>query len=257
VAQSGIKQFIHDGQTFACVDTATGEGAPVLLIHGFASNMRVNWVDTGWVQTLSQAGRRVVALDNRGHGQSSKPHEATEYTPEKMAADAVGLLDHLEIARAHVIGYSMGARIAAFMALGYPGRVATLILGGLGEGMVTGVGDWDPIAAALLADDPAAIAHPRGQMFRAFADKTGSDCLALAACIASSRTLLSPEQMRAIAAPALVAVGTKDDIAGDPQALAAMMTDAVALDIPGRDHMLAVGDKVFKNAVLAFLDGRD
>jgi pimeloyl-ACP methyl ester carboxylesterase len=219
--------------------------------------MRVNWVDTGWVQTLSQAGRRVVALDNRGHGQSSKPHEAAEYTPEKMAADAVGLLDHLGIARAHVIGYSMGARLAAFMALGHPGRVASLVFGGLGEGMVTGVGDWDPIAAALLADDPATITHPRGQMFRAFADKTGSDRLALAACIASSRTLLSPEQMRAIAAPALVAVGTKDDIAGDPQALAVLMTDAVALDIPGRDHMLAVGDKVFKNAVLAFLDGRD
>jgi non-heme chloroperoxidase len=89
-------------------------------------------------------------------------------------------------------------------------------------------------------------------MFRAFAEQTKSDRQALAACIRGSRDLVERSDMAKIEAPTLVAVGTKDDIAGSPQELAALMPDARALDIPGRDHMLAVGDKVFKAAVLDF-----
>jgi pimeloyl-ACP methyl ester carboxylesterase len=125
--------------------------------------------------------------------------------------------------------------------------------------MVGGVGDWDPIADALLAPSLEAVTHERGRMFRAFADQTKSDRQALAACIMTSRDLLTPADMARIDAPALIGVGTKDDIAGAPQPLADLMPDARALDIPGRDHMLAVGDKVFKRAVLDFyaeIDGR-
>ncbi|MCC0028097.1 MAG: alpha/beta fold hydrolase, partial [Brucellaceae bacterium] len=146
--------FSNDGHEFAFIDE--GEGDPVLLIHGFGSSHSVNWVTPGWVQTLNQAGYRAIALDNRGHGRSAKIYDPAAYTPQAMAGDAVALLDHLGIARSHVMGYSMGARITAFMALQAPARVATVILGGLGYGMVEGVGDWDPIARALLADDPAA-----------------------------------------------------------------------------------------------------
>src|SRR6185312_12518442 len=113
--------------------------------------------------------------------------------------------------------------IAAFMALDYPDRVATLILGGLGEGMVKGVGDWDPIADALLADDPASITHPRGRMFRTFADQTRSDRKALAACIRTSRDLIGADEIAGIYQPTLVAVGTTDEIAGSPKALADLM----------------------------------
>jgi pimeloyl-ACP methyl ester carboxylesterase len=152
-----------------------------------------------------------------------------------------------------VFGYSMGARVAAFMALADPARVASLIFGGLGIGMVEGVGDWDPIADALSADDPATIEHPRGKMFRAFADQTKSDRRALAACIATSRQELTPAQMARIAQPTLVAVGTKDEIGGPAAPLAAMMPDAEGFEIPGRDHMLSVGDRAFKAKVLEFL----
>jgi hypothetical protein len=117
--------------------------------------------------------------------------------------------------------------------------------------MVDGVGDWDPIAEALLADDPAA-SHPRGRSFRAFADQTRSDRRALAACIATSRELLSEDDMTRIAQPALIAVGTTDDIGGSPDELAALMPNARAFHIEGRDHMLAVGDKTFKQRVLEF-----
>jgi pimeloyl-ACP methyl ester carboxylesterase len=169
-----------------------------------------------------------------------------------MASDAAALLDHLGIERAHVMGYSMGARIAAFMALSHPDKVATLVLGGLGIGMVDGVGDWDPIADALLAKDAAGITHVRGKMFRAFADQTHSDRQALAACIIGSRTLLGEEQVARIGQPTLIAVGTTDDIAGSPQELAALMPRAEAFSIEGRDHMLSVGDKTFKKRVLEF-----
>ncbi|MEO0920529.1 MAG: alpha/beta hydrolase, partial [Pseudomonadota bacterium] len=133
----------------------------------------------------------------------------------------------------------------------HPKLVDKLVFGGLGIGMVEGVGDWDPIADALLAPSLDDVTHARGRMFRAFADQTGSDRIALAACISASRTLLTPDQMSEITAKTLIAVGTKDDIAGAPGPLAHMMPNAKAIDIEGRDHMLAVGDKQFKAAVLA------
>ncbi|KQZ13182.1 MULTISPECIES: alpha/beta fold hydrolase [unclassified Mesorhizobium] len=246
--------FSHDGFDLAFLDRepASGSGDPVLLIHGFASSHYVNWVSPGWFKTLNDAGCRVIAIDNRGHGSSSKSYEANDYTPAKMASDAAALLDHLGIGRAHVMGYSMGARISAFLALANPDKVATLVFGGLGIGMVDGVGDWDPIADALLAPDAAQITHERGRTFRAFADQTRSDRRALAACIIGSRDLLSEDEMSRIAQPTLIAVGTKDDIAGSPAELAALMPKGVAFDIEGRDHMLSVGDKTFKQRVLQF-----
>ncbi|MDQ0320152.1 pimeloyl-ACP methyl ester carboxylesterase [Pararhizobium capsulatum DSM 1112] len=245
--------FSHDGLSIAYFDEGDPSGEPVLLIHGFASSANVNWVFPGWLKTLGDAGYRVIAFDHRGHGASSKPHDPALYHPQSMAADAVALLDHLGIATANVMGYSMGARVTAFMALAHPHRVRTVIFGGLGIGMVTGVGDWDPIAGALLAPSLDDVTHERGRMFRAFAEQTKSDRLALAACISTSRDLLTAEDMGRIDIPALIGVGTKDDIAGSAQELADIMPHATAIDIPGRDHMLAVGDRVFKKAVLEFL----
>lgn len=250
-----MHRFFHEGFEIAFIDRcpAAGEGEPVLLIHGFASTHHVNWVAPGWVKTLADAGYRVMAPDNRGHGSSTKSYSPADYTPSRMAGDAAALLDHLNIAKAHVFGYSMGARVSAFLALEHPERVATLILGGLGYGMVDGVGDWDPISEALVAPDPTRITHPRGRMFRAFAEQTKSDRQALAACIATSRQLVREEDAARIAQPTLIGVGTGDDIAGSAARLAALMPDAEAFDIVGRDHMLSVGDRTFKAKVLQFL----
>lgn len=249
-----MQSFRHDGFDLAYLDSpAGGDGATVLLIHGFASSVAVNWINPGWIQALNDAGYRAVAIDNRGHGRSAKSHDKADYLPAKMADDAVALLDHLGIDRAHVFGYSMGARISAFLALRHPERVATLVFGGLGIGMVEGVGDWDPIAEALLAEDADAIEHPRGRMFRAFADQTKSDRLALAACIETSRELVSEADAARIAQPTLIGVGTRDEIAGSAEELAALMPNAVAFAIERRDHMQSVGDRSFKARVLEFL----
>jgi pimeloyl-ACP methyl ester carboxylesterase len=243
--------FSHEGFDLSYLDH--GHGDPILLIHGFASSKEVNWVAPGWVKTLNDAGYRVVAFDHRGHGASTKSYQEQDYTPFRMAGDAAALLDHLGISRAHVMGYSMGARVASFLALAHRNKVASLVLGGLGWGMVEGVGEWDVIADALRTPDPATITHPRGTMFRAFADQTRSDREALAACITTSRELLGEADVAGILQPALVAVGTKDDIAGSAERLAAAMPNAQAFAIEGRDHMLSVGDRAFKQRVLEFL----
>jgi pimeloyl-ACP methyl ester carboxylesterase len=233
-----------------------GEGDPIILIHGFASNREVNWVYPSWVATLTGTGRRVIALDNRGHGQSTKLYDPADYHTSRMAEDARALMDHLAIGRADVFGYSMGARITAFLAAAHPGRVRSVILGGLGYKLIDGVGLPETIAEALEAPTLADVTDPMARTFRAFADQTKSDCHALAACIRGSRQVMTVDEVSKIAAPALVAVGSKDDVAGPAAKLAAVMRNARAVEIPGRDHMLAVGDKAFKTAVLQFLDER-
>jgi pimeloyl-ACP methyl ester carboxylesterase len=243
--------FRHDSVELAFLDE--GEGEPIVLVHGFASAKEVNWVQPGWFSTLKGAGRRVIALDNRGHGQSSKLYEPADYHTAKMAGDVRALLGHLGIGRADVMGYSMGARITAFLALESPELTRSIVLGGLGIHLVDGVGLPESIADAMEAPSLADVKDPQGYTFRAFADKTGSDRRALAACIRGSRQEMSREQAGSIRVPTLVAVGTRDLVAGSPEKLVALMPNARALPIPDRDHMLAVGDKVFKAGVLAFL----
>ena len=191
-----------------------GEGEPIVLVHGFASTKEVNWVNPSWVTTLTRAGRRVIALDDRGHGGSSKLTDPADYHSAKMAGDVAALMDHLRIERADVMGYSMGARITAFLAVDHPARVRSAILGGLGIRLVDGVGLPESIADALEAPSLPDVKDPMGRVFRAFAEQTKSDLKALAACIRGSRQTLSREQVAGIGIPVLVAVGTKDVVAG-------------------------------------------
>jgi len=233
-----------------------GEGEPIVLVHGFASNKEVNWVHPGWITTLTRAGRRAIALDNRGHGASSKLYDPPSYHSATMADDVRALLDHLKIERADVMGYSMGARVTAFLAVDHPARMRSAILGGLGIRLVEGVGLPESIADALEAPSQTDVQDPIGRMFRIFAEQTKSDLRALAACIRGSRQTLSRAQVAGIRVPVLVVVGTKDHVAGNAHELAALIPGARALDIPGRDHMLAVGDKVYKAGVIDFLNQR-
>jgi pimeloyl-ACP methyl ester carboxylesterase len=249
-----MPRFQHGPVEIAFLDE--GEGDPIMLMHGFASTKEFNWVHPGWVATLTRAGRRVIALDNRGHGQSTKLYDPADYHTALMAEDVRALLDHLAIGQADVMGYSMGARITAFLALDHPERVRCVILGGLGSKLVAGVGLPESIADALEAPSIDDVKDPIARGFRAFADRTRSDRKALAACIRGSRQVLSREEVARIRVPVLIAVGTKDEVAGSAQELAALIPGARAVDIPNRDHMLAVGDKVFKAAVLDFLTQR-
>src|SRR5262249_30080685 len=144
-----MPSFLNGSVEIAYLDE--GDGDPIVLIHGFASNKDVNWVYPTWVSTLRQAGRRVIALDNRGHGQSAKLYDPEDYHIGIMAGDVRALLDHLAIARADIMGYSLGARISALLAYTSPERVRCAILGGLGMTLVAGGGPGETVAQALEA----------------------------------------------------------------------------------------------------------
>ena len=116
-----MASFRNDGAEIAYLDE--GDGEPMVLVHGFASTKEVNWLHPGWITTLMRAGRRAIALDNRGHGASSKLYDPAAYHSAVMAEDVRALLDCFGIAHADVMGYSMGARISAFLALTHPRRV--------------------------------------------------------------------------------------------------------------------------------------
>lgn len=243
--------FQSDGLTLAY--DVFGEGPPVLCIHGFASSGKVNWIDTGWVETLTGAGYQAIVLDNRGHGASDKPYDPDQYYPTDMARDAVALLDHLGIEKAALLGYSMGARIAAFMAFEHEERVACAIFGGMGLNLINGLSDGNDIISGLRAPSLDGLTHPTARQFRIFAEHTGADREALAACMETSRQPMARADVRRINVPVLVAVGEADVMAGAPEPLAELLPDAEAFVIPKRDHMRATGDAKFKAATLAFL----
>jgi pimeloyl-ACP methyl ester carboxylesterase len=233
-----------------------GEGDPILLVHGFASTKNVNWVYPAWVSELRKNGRRVIALDNRGHGDSAKLYDPEAYHIGTMASDVAALMDHLKIERADIMGYSMGGRMTAWLALRHPQRLRSAILAGIGLGLIEGGGPGENVATALEADSLEQVTDPVGRTFRAFAEQTRADRRALAACMRGSRRLMSREEAAAITVPVLIAVGTTDEIAGSAAALGQIIPGAEVLDIPNRDHMRAVGDKVYKSGVLEFLSRR-
>jgi pimeloyl-ACP methyl ester carboxylesterase len=233
-----------------------GEGDPIVLVHGFASSKNVNWVYPAWVSELKKDGRRVIALDLRGHGESSKLYDPEQYSIEIQAGDVLALMDHLKFERADIMGYSMGGRITAYLARNQPERLRSAILGGIGIGLIKGGGPGENVARALEAPSLDDVTDPVGRTFRAFADQTRSDRRALAACLRGSRRLMTEQEAAGIAVPVLIAVGTMDEIAGSADELGKIIPRSQVLNIPNRDHMRAVGDKVYKTGVLEFLSRR-
>ncbi|WP_424983060.1 alpha/beta fold hydrolase [Maritalea sp. S77] len=229
-----------------------GEGPTVLLVHGFASNGKVNWVDTGWVDALVEAGYRVVTIDNRGHGKSEKIYDTGAYPSSEMAKDSINLIDYLGVKQVAIMGYSMGARISAYVSMTAPDKIACAVFGGLGERMTVGMSNSTTIVDALLAPTLEAVTDRTGRTFRIFAEHTKSDLKALAACMGSSRQKISEQDVAKIDVPVLVAVGSEDEVGGRPEPLAALMDRGESLVIEGRDHMRATGDKQFKEGVLDF-----
>ena len=250
-----MNSFISKGIRISFVDLQpeSGNAHPIVLVHGFASTHKVNWVDTSWTSTLLKAGYRVIAFDNRGHGESEKLYDSKLYSPAEMANDLINLLDHLGLSTAHVMGYSMGARIAAVAAVQHQNRLESVILGGLGIHLVEGEGLPPGIADALELEDGQKIHDPVQRMFRDFAERNRGDLKALAACMRGSRKGLTQDDLAQIKIPILIAVGSKDLIAGDPIRLSALIPRSNVFIIEGRDHNLAVGDRTYKAEVLDFL----
>ncbi len=229
-----------------------GSGDPVVLVHGFASNAGHNWGLTGWLDLLAR-DYRVIALDCRGHGQSDKPHDVTDYSGTAMEDDVTRLMDHLGMGRALLQGYSMGGRIAMGLMVRHPERFRAVVLGGIGNGMsVSDSARRRGIIDALLASDPSSIHSETPKLFRQFAELNHNDLKALAACMGADRVPVDPNILANNTVPVLVAVGTKDALVGDARSLTASIKGSRLVEIEGRDHLNAPGDKRYKEAVLEF-----
>jgi pimeloyl-ACP methyl ester carboxylesterase len=230
-----------------------GDGPPVVLHHGFAADAEGNWVRPGIVDALVASGRRVVALDARGHGRSAKPHDPDAYRGPVMADDVSALLDHLGLGEVDVVGYSMGGLVTSLLLAGEP-RVRSAVLGGVGSRLILRSGPPMPagaIAAALEAEDPSTVTGAVPKAFRAFADSTGADRLALAAI---QRAGLPPRpDLSGVRVPVLVITGDRDVLVGDPAELAAAIPGARSVVVSG-DHLSAVYDPRFAAEVVGFLD---
>ena len=230
----------------------SGEGPPVILLHGFAADHSSNWVATGVVDGLVAAGRLVIAPDARGHGQSAKPHDPASYANDAMVRDVQSLLDYHSFDSVDVVGYSMGAVVAGRLATREP-RVRSLVLGGVG-------GEWGgtqrplgtmPIADALETESPGDIESPLAAAFRRFADSTGADRLALAAT--SRARDGETTDVAAICVPTLILVGESDQLAGSPGDLAKRIPGATYRLLKG-NHLSAVRDPQFTQSIVAFVN---
>lgn len=225
-------------------------GSPLVAVHGFASDYRLNWVGTRWQEALTSAGFRVYGLDCRGHGHSDKPHDPKAYAIETMAADVTRLMDHVEVAAASYVGYSMGARIGLQVVLDFPDRVQRAILGGLGStGEITGS---EAIAEAFLRGEPTD--DPVAQTFYRFASaRPTNDLKALAACIKGLKPDMDPVRLSAVVTPILVVVGDRDELAPGAPELVELIASSRLVTIPDRDHLSAVPARDFKRAAIEFL----
>jgi pimeloyl-ACP methyl ester carboxylesterase len=242
-----------DGIELAYDEVGAPDGPPVVLLHGFAASTKANWEQPGVTVALAEAGYRALGLDARGHGRSDKPHDPSSYPKLSMVRDVSALFDHLQLESAAVVGYSMGSLTTAVL-LPLEPRARLGVLGGVGHRMLRGrrAAETDAIAAALEADDAAAAGDPTSRAFRAFAEGTGADRLALAA---TQRAGLhgDPIDVSTISVPVLVITGEADTLVGDPHRLAQEIPGGRAAVVTG-DHLGAVNDPAFAAGIVAFLD---
>jgi len=244
------KSFLSDGVEIFFDDVGVGD--PVVLVHGWGSSAKHNFGETGWIEMLSSRFR-VIAIDCRGHGRSAKPHHRELYGRVQMAMDVIRLLDHLGIARAMIMGYSMGASLAIELLMEHPSRLRCAVLGVIAYDD----GIEDPavraaISEALLAPSSDGINDPVARAYRRFAESTGNDLFALAAIISAPRKFIDPLKLAQIRVPTLIVVGTRDDAIGPHDELPKMISRSRIVKLEGRDHMSAPSDPLFKDEAAKF-----
>src|SRR5690242_9405340 len=242
--------FDSDGVRLHYEINGPDNGTPIVAVHGFASDYRLNWVGSRWQETLTSNGFRVLGLDCRGHGHSDKPHDEAAYSVELMSGDVIRLLDDAGVDRAAYLGYSMGARIGLEVVMDHPDRITRAVLGGIGSSGA--IGHSDQIAHAFRTGEPTDDRIAR-TFYRFASARPANDLIALAACIKGLKPERDPKRLGKIKTPILVAVGDRDDIARGAPELIEEIPTARLYTIPNRDHMSAVTARELKRAALEFL----
>jgi len=260
------EDFFFDSAGVRIHYTVEGKGEPVLLIHGYSVNAERNWGAPGVIRGLADR-YQVIAIDNRGHGQSEKPHDPAAYT--NMAEDSVRLLDHMKIRRAHVVGYSMGGFITTVLLADHPDRLLTATLGGAGwrspEELKAQAGRMNILAESLeqgkglapliLALNPVGQAPPNAEQIETINKglMANNDPLALAAVARAMRNEVPESKIRANKVPTLALIGELDPLKAGVDRLDGLMPHLKIVVIPGANHMTAPGNPVFLEQLKAFL----
>jgi pimeloyl-ACP methyl ester carboxylesterase len=227
-----------------------GDGPPVVLLHGFASDSFLNWERPGVLDKITAAGFRAIALDQRGHGSSAKPHDPDAYGDGAMVRDAQALIEHLDLGRVLCVGYSMGARTTLELVT-RDDRVRAAVLGGIGANMLRSREWGGAVADAMTVGDKRQVTDRFARSFRDFADLTGADREALAAIQRNPRPPL--QGLDGISIPVLVLCGDNDPLVGDPAGLAEVIPGAEVV-VVGGTHLNVVNNPQFQDALLGFLE---
>jgi len=236
-----------------------GQGKPIILVHGWGTDLKQNWVDTGWVEAF-QSVRQVIALDCRGHGQSDKPYDQKVYSYSVMARDILHLMDHLSIAKADLFGYSMGAFMIVHLLGHNRERLTSVIMGGIGNETDESK-DAQFIADALLAKDPSQITNSLGRVYRTFVESNPNNDLE---ALAWSALQMWPEGfpvqiggvgLTDVDIPVLIINGEEDyPYVRSDEKLADVIPGSKLVRIPKKNHLTVINSRRFKKEVLAFLE---
>jgi pimeloyl-ACP methyl ester carboxylesterase len=246
-----------DGLRIATYEFGDDQDAPVAVaLHGFASSATANWVHTGWVRGLTRAGYRVVALDQRGHGASDKPHHPDSYSMELLVSDLLTVMDTYLLDEVCLVGYSLGARVSWHAALALPTRVSRAVLGGIPDG--------DPLtrfrvdeARAFIADGRPDRRPVEDRLTQAYLTMAGgipgNDLTALVDLVEGMRGGAQPDPADPPLQPLLFATGSEDRIIDASRGLAASAPRGEFYEIPGRNHFNAPTSRAFRDRALEFL----
>lgn len=247
-----------NGAEIFFTDQGTGDG--VILVHGFAASAEENWAKAGWISMLTRAKRRVVAIDLRGHGHSSKFYQPADYSLDAMAGDVLGVVEHLQIKKPDLIGFSLGARVVIELLRQRGDRFLLGVLCGVGDFLLNPRDERDPAVGAQAMEAASAdeVSDDMAKRFRVFAEGQDQDLKALGACMRGLNAMGRPwtrELLAEVKNELLVIAGSHDDLAGPPEPLAAVFPNAKAKRIHGCDHNDCLVQPMFKGAVMDFLAG--
>jgi pimeloyl-ACP methyl ester carboxylesterase len=226
--------------------TTIGSGRPLLLIHGFISNAQMNWITYGTAKTLADAGYKVILPDLRGHGASETD---CAFPKDVLCDDMIAVLKHFIITDYDMVGYSLGARVAARLAFKHlrPGK---LVLSGMGLSGITGAQERTSWFIEAI-ENRAAPKDASGARVASFLKSMNMNPAA-AISVLKSQVVTSPEQLKLLTMPTLSLAGVEDHDNGSAEELAAALPRGKYGEIPG-NHMSAITMADFGAAILSFL----
>jgi pimeloyl-ACP methyl ester carboxylesterase len=229
----------------------TGDGAPVVLLHGFTSSFAGTWKRSGWVDALTASGRRAVGLDFPGHGESEAVPDPARVSLASLAQDVVALLDHLRLGEVDLVGLSMGAGVALRLAMVQPARVRRLVVAGIGDAAVNDLHDAEQVAriAAAFASGPGATADPVAARIHRNAEHAGNDPRGLLPYLQGDGWPGGLDELLPVRAPVLLFVAENDQYMVTSDAIRRWLAHAEVVSVPGDHHALALDEELLARAI--------